>query len=191
MPVSSGAFERAMYARMSGAKYPPAPATTACWNGMRTVSAHIAFASDCFSYVTTRTRRWMPPVIRLDPTMPVEPPTLPAVCTRSTGFPDAANASARYSSGIMVPSNMSGALPTTIASMSFQPTSASFMARSTASRRRPFSDTSTRIVSCFVCPIPTTAQRWLIGPPRARRRGSAAGTGRTSHAPPRAARRPP
>ena len=55
-------------------------------------------------------------------TIAVEPPTEPAVCTRSSGLPAAPSASARYSSGIITPSNRSGALPTTMASMSSKPT---------------------------------------------------------------------
>ena len=51
--------------------------------------------------------------------MTVEPPTLPAVCTRNMGLPAAPRASARNSSGCMTPSKASGALPMTTASMSF------------------------------------------------------------------------
>ena len=61
--------------------------------------------------------------------MAVLPPTLPAVCTRSIGLPEAPSASARYSSGIITPSNVSGALPMTTASMSVQVISASSRAR--------------------------------------------------------------
>ncbi len=60
----------------------------------------------------------MPDWMRSDATIAVEPPTLPAVCTRNIGLPTAPSASARYSSGIITPSNMSGALPMTTASMS-------------------------------------------------------------------------
>ncbi len=66
--------------------------------------------------------------------MAVEPPTDPAVCTRIIGLPAAPSASARYSSGIMTPSNVSGALPMTTASMSFHVMSASSSARCAASR---------------------------------------------------------
>ena len=58
-------------------------------------------------------------------TMPVVPPTEPAVCTRNIGLPVAPSASVRYSSGFITPSNRSGALPSTTASMS-----------ATSSRRR-------------------------------------------------------
>jgi hypothetical protein len=51
-------------------------------------------------------------------TMAVDPPTDPAVCTRNRGLPTAPRASARYPSGIITPSKKSGALPTTMASMS-------------------------------------------------------------------------
>ena len=60
----------------------------------------------------------MPDVIRWAATRAVEPPTEPAVWTRNMGLPTAPRAGARYSSGIMLPSNMSGALPMTTASMS-------------------------------------------------------------------------
>ena len=58
-------------------------------------SAHIASDSDCFSKATVSTRRWSPASTRLVATMPVEPPTEPAVCTRSIGLPAAPSASAR------------------------------------------------------------------------------------------------
>jgi hypothetical protein len=89
--------------------------------------------------------------------MPVVPPTLPAVWTRSMGLPTAPSASARKSSGVITPSNMSGALPITTASMSFQSYSASSRARSAASRISPTWETSTRLASNFVCPTPMTA----------------------------------
>ena len=79
-----------------------------------------------------------------DATIAVEPPTDPAVCTRSNGLPAAPRASERYSSGIITPSKRSGALPTTIASMSSNPRPASVRARSTASRHSPAIDTSSR-----------------------------------------------
>ena len=80
-------------------------------NGGAIDSAHMALDSDCFSHATASTRRWMPACTRLAVTMPVAPPTEPAVCTRSSGLPTAPSASARYSSGIITPSNRSGALP--------------------------------------------------------------------------------
>ena len=61
--------------------------------------------------------------------MPVVPPTEPAVCTRNIGLPVAPSASVRYSSGFMTPSNRSGALPRTTASMSDQSIWASSSAR--------------------------------------------------------------
>src|SRR5690606_8072850 len=64
----------------------------------------------------------------------------------------------------MTPSNRSGALPTTTASMSDQPTCASAMARSTASRSRPGMDTSVRLLRWWVCPVPSTAARCLAMP---------------------------
>ena len=57
--------------------------------------------------------------------MKVEPPTLPAVCTRSIGLPTPPRASARNSSGWMIPSKASGAFPITSASMSDHSHSAS------------------------------------------------------------------
>ena len=80
---------------MCGAKYPPAPATTWMLNGGAIDSAHMALDSDCFSNATASTRRWMPACTRLAVTMPVAPPTEPAVCTRSSGLPTAPSASAR------------------------------------------------------------------------------------------------
>src|SRR5690242_20855312 len=82
-------------------------------NGMGIDSAHIAFDSDCFSHATASTRSWTPDWIRLLATTAVDPPTEPAVCTRSSGLPTAPSASARNSSGIITPSKKSGALPTT------------------------------------------------------------------------------
>ena len=86
-----------------------------------------------------------PGLDRLAATIAVEPPTEPAVCTRSSGLPTAPSASARNSSGIMTPSKKSGALPTTTASMSFHSTLASAIARSIASRQSPAIDTSVRL----------------------------------------------
>ena len=111
-------------------------------NGTGIDSAHIALLSDCFSHATASTRRCTPEVTRELATTAVEPPTEPAVCTRSSGFPVAPMASAMNSSGIITPSNRSGALPTTTASMSSQVTSASSIARSIASRSIPDIDTS-------------------------------------------------
>ena len=89
------------------------------------------------------------------------------------------------SSGIMTPSNGSGALPRTTASMSVHVISASSSARWAASRTSPASDTSSRRFLCFVWPMPTTAHglRRHVSLPPARRRGSAAGTAPTSRAP--------
>ena len=126
-------------------------------NGGVIDSAHMALDSDCFSNATASTRRCTPAWTRLAATMPVAPPTEPAVCTRSSGLPVAPSASARYSSGIITPSNRSGALPTTTASMSPKPSPASASARSTASRHRPAIDTSARRDRCRVWPTPRTA----------------------------------
>jgi hypothetical protein len=52
---------------------------------------------------------------------------------------------ARNSSGIITPSNRSGALPTTTASMSAKVMPASASARSIASRSMPGIDTSSRL----------------------------------------------
>ena len=129
---------------MCGAKYPPAPASSGMLNGGAIDSAHMALDSDCFSNATASTRRCRPAWTRLAATIPVAPPTEPAVCTRSSGLPVAPSASARYSSGIITPSNRSGAFPTTTASMSASERPASASARSTASRHRPAIDTSVR-----------------------------------------------
>ena len=97
----------------------------------------------------------------------IAPPTEPAVCTRSSGLPVAPSASARYSSGIITPSNRSGAFPATTASMSASERPASPSARSTASRHRPAIDTSVRRLRCWVWPTPRTAARCRVtaGPP--------------------------
>ena len=151
---------------MCGAKYPPAPASTGMLNGGVIDSAHMALDSDCFSNATASTRRCSPAWIRLAATFPVAPPTEPAVCTRSSGLPAAPSASARYSSGIITPSNRSGALPTTTASMSARSQPASASARSTASRHRPAMDTSRRRERCCVWPTPRTAACCFTpGPP--------------------------
>ena len=113
-------------------------------NGGAIDSAHMALDSDCFSNATASTRRCRPAWTRLAATIPVAPPTEPAVCTRSSGLPVAPSASARYSSGIITPSNRSGAFPATTASMSASERLASASARSTASRHRPAMDTSVR-----------------------------------------------
>ena len=59
-PMWRGAPERYMYARISGAKKPPAPATSGAANGIGTDRPHVALLSDCFSYATVSTRSWMP-----------------------------------------------------------------------------------------------------------------------------------
>src|SRR5437763_378805 len=147
---------------MCGAKYPPAPATSAGWKGMRIDSAHMALLSDCFSKATVSTRLCTPALTRPAAPRAVEPPPLPAVCTRILGLPVAPRASARYSSGITTPSNMSGALPMPTASTSFQPTLASSRARMAASRHRPAMETSSRLASCLVWPTPVMATRSAI-----------------------------
>src|SRR5262245_52872389 len=91
-------------------------------------------------------------------TIDVDPPTLPAVCTRIIGLPCAPSASAIDSSGIITPSNGSGALPSTTASMSRHVHSASSHATVAASPPRPGSEASSRFFLCFVWPTPTTAQ---------------------------------
>ncbi len=106
----------------------------------------MALDSDCFSNATTSTRSCTPPWMSEAPTSAVEPPTLPAVCTRIMGLPAAPSASARYASGIITPSNRSGALPMTTASMSLNVSPASSSARSAASRTRPAIETSLRLV---------------------------------------------
>ena len=168
---------------MCGAKYPPAPATTGMLNGGAIDSAHIALDSDCFSNATAMTRRCSPAWTRLVATRPVAPPTEPAVCTRSSGLPTAPSASVRYSSGIITPSNRSGAFPTTTASMSASESPASATARSAASRHSPAIDTSVRLDRCRVCPTPRTAAGCFMMPPRTGRTpGSAAAPGRWSRA---------
>ena len=147
----------------------------------------MAFDSDCFSQASASTRRYLPDCTRLAATTPVEPPTEPAVCTRIMGFPVAPIASAMKSSGIMTPSKKSGALPTTTASISSQPTPASVIARSIASRTRPFMETSWRLATYLVCPVPITAARFFDAPtityPPAPRRGSAEVLARWSRGP--------
>ena len=114
-------------------------------NGTGTERAHIALDSDCFSNASASTRLWTPDWTSEDATIAVEPPTEPAVCTRSKGLPAAPSASARNSSGIITPSNRSGALPMTTASMSSKDRLASASARSAASRHRPGIETSSRL----------------------------------------------
>src|ERR1035437_4479289 len=150
---------------MCGAKYPPAPASSGILNGGVIESAHMALDSDCFSNATASTLRWTPAWTRLVATLPVPPPTEPAVCTRSSGLPVAPSASARYSSGIITPSNRSGAFPTTTASMSARLLPESVSARSTASRQRPAIDTSARRDRWRVWPTPRTAARCFIDAP--------------------------
>src|ERR1017187_45819 len=147
---------------MCGAKYPPAPASSGMLNGGVIDSAHMALDSDCFSNATASTLRWTPAWTRLVATLPVAPPTEPAVCTRSSGLPVAPSASDRYSSGIITPSNRSGAFPTTTASMSARVLPESASARSTASRQRPAIDTSARRDRWRVWPTPRTAARCFI-----------------------------
>jgi hypothetical protein len=55
----------------------------------------VAFDSDCFSKPTVSTRSCTPLVTSFVATIVVEPPTEPAVCTRSIGLPTAPSASAR------------------------------------------------------------------------------------------------
>ena len=119
----------------------------------------MASDSDCFSKAMVSTRSWTPEATRLLATMAVEPPTEPAVCTRSIGLPTAPSASARYSSGIIRPSKKSGALPTTTASMSAHVMPASSRARMAASRTRPAMDTSPRVAWWRGLADPTTATR--------------------------------
>ncbi len=119
-------------------------------NGTGTESAHIALDSDCFSKAMVSTRLWTPACTSEEATIAVEPPTDPAVCTRISGLPAAPSESARNSSGIITPSNRSGALPTTIASMSSKPTFASASARSIASLHRPAIETSSRLARWWV-----------------------------------------
>src|SRR5215211_5388645 len=141
-----------MYARMCGAKYPPAPAPTGLVNGIGILNAHMAFDSDCFSHAIVRTRLYLTDCTRLAATMAVDPPTDPAVWTRISGLPVAPTASAMNNSGIMTPSKKSGALPTTTASMSSNVESESRSALSMASRTRPFIDTSLRLATYLVWP---------------------------------------
>ena len=117
----------------------------------------MAFDSDCFSHAIASTRRYLPDFTRLAATTPVDPPTEPAVCTRISGLPVAPTASAMNSSGIMTPSKKSGALPTTTASMSAMVDPESANALSMASRTRPFIETSWRLATYFVWPVPSTA----------------------------------
>ncbi len=100
--------------------------------------------SDCFSNETVSTRLCTPAITSFAATIAVDPPTEPAVWTRSSGLPTAPSASARYSSGMTTPSNVSGALPTTTASMSPKSMPASASASSAASRTSPAIDTSCR-----------------------------------------------
>ena len=119
-------------------------------------------------------------------TIAVEPPTEPAVCTRRSGLPAAPIDSARNSSGIITPSNRSGALPTTIASISSSVILASSSARSIASRSSPAMETSSRLARWWVWPTPITAAGCLpITRPAlrwpSRTRGSAAAPARRWH----------
>lgn len=62
---------------------------------MGSESPHMALDSDCFSKASVRTVRCTRAETRLAATSAVEPPTEPAVCTRSIGLPTAPRASAR------------------------------------------------------------------------------------------------
>src|SRR6201991_2128632 len=155
-----GARESLMYANTCGAKQPPAPPPTGLVNGTGIDNAHIAFDSDCFSQAIVSTRLYLPDCTRLAATTAVDPPTEPAVCTRIKGLPVAPTASAMNSSGIITPSKKSGALPTTTASMSSNVEPESANALSMASRTRPFIETSWRLATYFVCPVPSTAATW-------------------------------
>src|SRR5689334_22410932 len=128
------------------------------------LNAHMAFDSDCFSQAMVSTRLYLPDCTRLAATIAVEPPTDPAVCTRINGLLVAPVASAMNNSGIITPSKKSGALPTTTASMSSMVEFASRSALSMASRTRPFIDTSWRLATYLVCPVPSTAANFLVDP---------------------------
>ena len=91
--------------------------------------AQVALDSDCFSKPRVSTRRWTRDWTSEAATNAVEPPTDPAVWTRSIGLPTHPRASARYSSGMTTPSKKSGALPMTTASISAHPRRASSRAR--------------------------------------------------------------
>ena len=97
-----------MYCRTHGAKVPPAPAPPLWPLDEPPLGIRPPTASPTPGRAPARGSR-----IRLDgrPAMKVEPPTLPAVCTRSIGLPTPPRASARNSSGWMIPSKASGALP--------------------------------------------------------------------------------
>ena len=94
-PIRSGAPDRAMYWRMIGEKYPPAPALTDTENGCGSDNAHVALDSDCFSNPRVRTRRWMRAWTSDAATSAVDPPTEPAVWTLNMGLPTHPRASAR------------------------------------------------------------------------------------------------
>ena len=105
-------------------------------------------------------------------------PRVPRRVRARTGLPTAASESTSASSGDISPSMMSGALPTTTASISFQPSSASSSARPAASRTRPPSVTSFRTEAWWVWPTPMTAHRVLTVLAPSRTPGCAAGTRR-------------
>ena len=134
-------------------------------NGGAMDSAHMALDSDCFSNATAMTRRCCPGLHRrlVATDGPVAPPTDPAVCTRSSGLPVAPNASVRYSSGIITPSNRSGAFPTTTASMSASARKPGVRHR--AVRRLP-AQPRDRHVGARLGPVPGLP-RPHPGPPRA------------------------
>ena len=72
---------------MNGANAPPAPSDAP----LPLPSANCALPSDCFSNATASTRSVLAGLDRCDAaTMPVVPPTEPAVCTRNIGLPDRA-----------------------------------------------------------------------------------------------------
>ena len=76
---------------MYGANAPPAPIEAP----LPEPSANCALPSDCFWSATASTRWCRPASTRWAATMPVVPPTEPAVCTRNIGLPAAPSASVR------------------------------------------------------------------------------------------------
>ena len=110
----SGGCRRGCAARSSR----PRPRRAALERRHRSDSAHIAFALGLLLEGDGEHALVDAGLRRVAATIAVEPPTEPAVCTRSIGLPTAPSASARYSSGIITPSKKSGALPMTTASMS-------------------------------------------------------------------------
>src|ERR1035438_7214814 len=148
---------------MCGAKYPPAPASSGMLNGGVIDSAHMALDSDCLSNATASTLRCTPPWTRLVATLPVAPPTEPAVCNRSSGLPGAPGASPPHSSGIITPSNKSGADPTMRTRSSGLPVAPSASARYssgiiTPSNRSGAFPTTTASMSARVLPESASAR---------------------------------